>query len=93
MTSEAPATVSLKEEDDEFPWKSSLQLVRFRDLSKAVAADYLKQKGITFSNIKQKSIVELKIKDAEAWKAYTRGEADAKKIDVRRRKIKDAEMD
>lgn len=62
-------------------WKSEMQLIRFRQTSKKVGDDYLKQKNITLHKSKRRYTA---IRDGPA---YRQGVNDSNKVDVRRRRI------
>lgn len=82
----------MKEEvaDDSQLWSSVGQLIAFRETSVAIAEDYLKTQGIKLSN---RASTAFTIKNAEASNLYRKGKEDAKKIDVKRKLLKDAEDD
>lgn len=77
--------------DEESQWGSLNQLVAFRETSVAIGEEYLKSQGIKLG--KGRAIPKLEIKDSEAHNMYTQGIKDAKKIDVRGRRLKGAEQD
>ncbi|THH34064.1 hypothetical protein EUX98_g51 [Antrodiella citrinella] len=86
---DAPADTSRAVKEETNPgWKSVQQLVQFRATSVAIADDYLKKQGIKLSKGRS-SRFELK-HDGE-WKLYNEGKEDAKKIDVKRKRIEAAE--
>ncbi|CAK5265744.1 unnamed protein product [Mycena citricolor] len=87
---EAKATVK-PEADEESPWASVNQLVAFREATAAIGDDYLKSQGIKLE--KGRKSRPLEFKDAQARSLYQKGKDDAKKIDVRRKQIKNTEMD
>ena len=78
-------------EKDESQWASVNQLVAFRATSVAVGEEYLKSQGIKLG--KRRAAGKLEIKDHEAREMYRQGVKDAKEIDVRGRRLKDAEQD
>jgi hypothetical protein len=78
-------------EEEESQWGSLNQLVAFRETSVAVGEEYLKSQGIKLG--KHRAAPELEIKDWEAREMYNQGIKDAKKIDVRGRRLKGAEQD
>jgi hypothetical protein len=82
----------VKEEtsDDSQLWSSVGQLVAFRETSVAIAEDYLKTQGV---KIRKRTGPVFTIKSDEASILYQKGKEDAKKIDVRRKLLKDAEDD
>lgn len=94
MPSPAPP---VKQEQDDFDedegsqWGSLNQLVAFRETSVAIGQEYLKAQGIKLG--KGRAISRLEIKDSEAHGMYVQGIQDAKKIDVRGRRLKGAEQD
>lgn len=88
-----PAPVPLqpvKEEAAEPGWRSVQQLVQFRATSIAIADDFLKEKGIKL-RMGRKTHWELKY--AGEWQIYNEGREDAKKIDVKRKRIKGPDED
>ncbi|GBF62747.1 hypothetical protein TMEN_5314 [Trichophyton mentagrophytes] len=62
-------------------WKSEMQLIRFRQTSKKIGDDYLKQQNIRLRKPTQRYT---SIKD---FSAYCQGMEDSKKVDVRRRRL------
>ena len=78
-------------EEEESQWGSVNQLVAFRETSVAVGEEYLKSQGIKLG--KRRAAPKLEIKDREAREMYIQGVKDAKKIDVRGRRLKGAEQD
>ncbi|KAF7318293.1 DUF2786 domain-containing protein [Mycena chlorophos] len=88
---DSPAPAVLKEEESESPWQSVMQLVKFREASKAIAEEYIKQQGIKLYTTRKMPM--LKFADKRARECYELGEEDARKIDIRGRRIKDVEMD
>lgn len=62
-------------------WKSEMQLIRFRQTSKKIGDDYLKQQNIKLGKSTQRYT---SIKDSSA---YCQGMKDSKKVDVRRRRL------
>ena len=86
----APAQVKKEERTTPEPgWKSVQQLVQFRATSVAIADDYLKQKGV---KVHLKRTNSFTLRHGE-WNIYNQGREDAKKIDVKRRRIKAMEED
>ncbi|KAF7291935.1 DUF2786 domain-containing protein [Mycena indigotica] len=74
VAAQASAVVVLPKEEEggsDSPWNSVMQLVKFRETSKAIADEYLKQSGIKLSGGRQR--IPLKIKDDRAWEAYETG--------------------
>jgi len=66
-----------KSDSNSVPWKSTQQLVLFRDNAKKVAEDYLEMKGIKLrSGRKKDNTVRDKV-------AYAEGKEDSKKINVK----------
>jgi hypothetical protein len=78
-------------DEEESQWGSVNQLVAFRETSVAVGEEYLKSQGIKLG--KHRAAPKLQIKDWEAHEMYNQGFKDAKKIDVRGRRLKGAEQD
>jgi hypothetical protein len=89
-----------KESEDNNPlWNSVGQLVKFREASTAIADDYLKSQGIKVRARRKRSTFTILNKAGE--KMYQEGQEDAKRINVRiasnmrinirRKRIKDAE--
>ncbi|KAF7791901.1 hypothetical protein EIP86_002926 [Pleurotus ostreatoroseus] len=79
-----------KPEDQEAQWKSVKQLVAFRDTSVAIADDWLKSQNVKLTYTKSA------VRDPQTWRErslYWQGREDAKKIDVRRKRIKGTEDD
>lgn len=80
-----------KIEEQETQWKSVQQLVAFRDTSVAIADDFLKAQNIKLHTGRKSTL-----REPQTWKEmslYRQGREDAKKIDVRRNRIKGAEDD
>lgn len=86
-----PPVPRFKKEEDETQWGSVNQLVAFRETSVAVGDEYLKSQGIELS--KGRSTRPVEFKDWEAKEMYYQGVRDAKKIDVRGRRLMGAEQD
>jgi hypothetical protein len=89
-----PLPLSVKTEvaeEEESQWGSVNQLVAFRESSVAVGEEYLKSQGIKLG--KRRAAPKLELKDWEAHEMYNQGVKDAKKIDVRGRRLKGAEED
>ncbi|KAH8102617.1 hypothetical protein BXZ70DRAFT_1006526 [Cristinia sonorae] len=84
-----PPALPVKQEIEEPGWKSVQQLVQFRATSVAIADDYLKATGLKLRT-SRKDTFQLKNGEREL---YNEGREDAKKIDVKRKRIKDAEQD
>ncbi|EGD87710.1 hypothetical protein H112_04178 [Trichophyton rubrum D6] len=63
------------------PWKSEMQLIRFRQTSKKVGDDYLKQQNIRLCTTARRYT---DVRDASA---YRQGLKDSNKVDVRRRRL------
>lgn len=63
------------------PWKSEMQLIRFRQTSKKIGEDYLKQQNI---QLRKPARRYTGIKDGSA---YCQGLKDSEKVDVRRRRL------
>jgi hypothetical protein len=71
-----------KSDSNSVPWKSTQQLVLFRDNAKKVAENYLEMKGIKLrSGRKKDNTVRDKV-------AYAEGKEDSKKINVKAGRIK-----
>lgn len=83
-----PATREVVEEPQ---WKSAGQLVTFRETSVAIADDYLKQQNIKLVSGSKRP--DLGARGPQEWAIYKQGKEDAKKIDVKRRRIKGKEDD
>ncbi|KAJ7462360.1 hypothetical protein B0H11DRAFT_2241487 [Mycena galericulata] len=79
------------EPEDDSPWSSVGQLVAFRATSIAIGDEYLKTQGVKLRKSRKRKALEFK--DSDAHKIYKRGKQDAKKIDVRQRRLRDVEMD
>lgn len=80
-----------KIEEKEAQWKSVQQLVAFRDTSVAIADDFLKAQNVKLSTGRKSTR-----RGPQTWKEvslYRQGREDAKKIDVRRNRIKGMEDD
>lgn len=90
LAEQKPQEVKEEVTDDSQLWSSVGQLIAFRETSVAIAEDYLKTQGIKLSN---RASTAFKIKNAEASNLYRKGKEDAKKIDVKRKLLKDAEDD
>lgn len=60
------------------PWKSGMQLVRFRATAEQVADDYLKENKIKLRNSRKRSST---IRDLDA---YRRGQEDSSKLEIHR---------
>lgn len=67
-------------------WSSKMQLELFRHNAKKIAEEYIKEKGTKLSKDRSRSHA---VKD---YDAYEQGQRDGKKIDVHRRRIKEAEV-
>lgn len=82
-----------KEEVDESPWESAGQLVAFRESATVIADAFLKKEkpALKLKPGRKRPILELK--DATTRKSYEQGKEDAKKIDVKRRRITGEEED
>ncbi|EIN11922.1 hypothetical protein PUNSTDRAFT_132068 [Punctularia strigosozonata HHB-11173 SS5] len=80
-----------EEEPDETPWNSVGALTTFRAQSVAVADEYLASVGVELST--KRKTPKIMFKDQHARRMYKDGEEDAKKIDVKRRRLKAAEDD
>ena len=79
------ATMKMEANESTPTWQSTAQLVRFRSHSEAVADNYLKSVNIKLRTGRRHS--ELNLEDGDLRRAYEIGQRDARKIDVRRRRI------
>ncbi|TCD71482.1 hypothetical protein EIP91_008862 [Steccherinum ochraceum] len=79
----------VKKEEEDASWRSVQQLVQFRATSIAIADDFLKEQGV---KLKKGRKDRFQLQHGE-WTIYNQGREDAKKIDVKRRRIKGAEED
>ncbi|KAJ7647282.1 hypothetical protein FB45DRAFT_892950 [Roridomyces roridus] len=86
-----PPKVKLEPEEDESSWKSVGALVAFQDTAITVGDNLLKSLGVEL--VKSRKGKGLEFKDEEARRVYKQGKQDAKKIDVRQKKLKAAGMD
>jgi len=77
--------------DEEPQWGSLNQLVAFRETSVAIGEEYLKSQGIKLG--KGRATARLEIKDPHAHIMYKQGVQDARKIDIRGRRLKGADQD
>lgn len=78
-----------EDRDSEPQWKSAGQLTAFRETSVAIADDYLKQQKIKLG--KGRKLPGVSVKDRKEREIYNQGREDAKKIDVKRRRLKHKE--
>ncbi|KAH7103389.1 hypothetical protein BKA62DRAFT_828571 [Auriculariales sp. MPI-PUGE-AT-0066] len=83
-----------KEEADEEQsqpagWESTQQLVRFRNDADNIADAYLTNQKIKLGKGRKSKVVEFK--DPSAASAYKQGKADARKLDVKRKRIGNTE--
>ncbi|KAJ4479073.1 hypothetical protein J3R30DRAFT_3473915 [Lentinula aciculospora] len=74
------------EEMEETSWQSAGALIAFRHTSLLLADDYLKKKGLKLRSRGKRA--EIKFKDQNAVQSYDKGWEDAKKIDLKRKRIK-----
>lgn len=84
------APLPAKADTEEPGWKSVNQLVQFRQVSAAIAEDFLKEKGIKLSAGRAD---RWELRHDGEWQIYNQGREDAKKIDVKRKRITDKEGD
>ncbi|KAJ3908029.1 hypothetical protein F5879DRAFT_939304 [Lentinula edodes] len=77
------------EEPEEPSWQSAGALIAFRQTSLLVAEEYLKKRGLKL--YKRGKLAALTFKDANAKQSYDKGWEDAKKIDLKTKKIKASE--
>ncbi|KII92588.1 hypothetical protein PLICRDRAFT_89155 [Plicaturopsis crispa FD-325 SS-3] len=85
-----PAPPAKVDEDaEEVKWNSVNQLVAFREASVAIGDEYLKSTGLKLRKGRKSKPLELK--DYDARQVFEDGKRDAKKIDVRGRRIEGAE--
>ena len=76
-----------KESEDDLKWTSVGQLVAFRESSVAIADDYLKSQGIKLAKGRTSKFI---IQNEAGRQLYRKGRKDAKRINVRRKLLKDA---
>lgn len=88
-TSDEPKPLEDKAKETE--WESAGALISFRDASQKLAEDYLKQKGVKLRNSSKGK--PLRFKDENARESYYQGREDAKKIDLKRKRLTAAEED
>lgn len=72
--------------DEDLGWNSRAQLIAFRESTVAIGEDYVKSQGVKVG--KGRSRKPFEFKDSVAHLSYNQGKKDAKKIDVKRRRIK-----
>ncbi|GAW02005.1 Ankyrin repeat protein [Lentinula edodes] len=73
-------------ETEEPSWQSAGALIVFRQKSLLVAEEYLKKQGLKLH--KRGKLAALTLKDANARQSYNKGWEDAKKINLKTKKIK-----
>jgi len=78
------------EDDDDTPWASGQQLSLFRSNALAIADEYIKKSKIKFR--KGPKLNGPNFANG-GYSIYKQGKEDAKKIDVKRKRIKGAEQD
>ena len=61
-------------------WESEMQLTLFRETAQEIAKDYLQQKNIKLTNLREATA-------AKDHAAYKLGKKDSKNVDVRRRRL------
>lgn len=83
---------SLQVLDEETPWGSTGQLVAFRKSALTIADEFLKKEHADVKVVKRRES-GLVLREPGADKSYQRGREDAKKIDVKRRRITETEED
>jgi len=86
-----PEVPAATKAEDEPAWKSAGHLVAFRETSVAVADDYLKKQAFKLST--GRKLPSVGVTNYEEHRIFNQGREDAKKIDVKRRRLKDAEED
>ncbi|KZO95790.1 hypothetical protein CALVIDRAFT_598852 [Calocera viscosa TUFC12733] len=80
----------VKKEEDDTPWTSGGQLTLFRNNAASVADEYLKQSKVQLRSGPKINGPNFK---KGGYENYQKGKADAKKIDVKRKRIKGAGQD
>ena len=83
--------IKKEEEIEESPWETSGQLVAFRQDAATLADDFLKTRNIKV--YARGRVPQLQLKDPNAVRSYRKGQDDAKKIDIKRRRITATEED
>lgn len=83
------AAFDVKQEDvnEESQWHSVQQLVAFRQASVAIGDEFIKREGTTLQSNKRQAAFSLR--DDIAASMYRSGKEDARKIDVRGKRIED----
>ncbi|EJU05552.1 hypothetical protein DACRYDRAFT_20001 [Dacryopinax primogenitus] len=79
-----PAVVKLEEEDDT-PWQSGQQLTLFRHNAASIADDYLRKQKIKLHKLPRVNGPNF---SRGGYSNYNQGKEDAKKIDVKRKRIR-----
>ncbi|KAJ3992533.1 hypothetical protein F5050DRAFT_1788200 [Lentinula boryana] len=79
------------EEAEVTSWQSAGALIAFRQTSVLLAEEYLKNSGLKMRSRRKRAT--LRFKDSNAKDSYDKGWEDSKKIDLKRKRIKDADED